>query len=358
MVIKKIELNSLIKDLKESLSSYATCLHTTSYHGVSESLGNARLLFPQKLHKHFMNLICLLIFCFYSTSGISQTNESNKNFHKADSLFDASNFKAAAAAYQSGLKTDANNGRVWYRLAVTLQAQELYKEAIEAYKKSLALKTGAIPSGFIKARLAKAYSQNNDSLNVFQLLSEMVSNGYGNFPDLISSSEYGWLQSNEKFISLVSKAKVNAFPCMNSPHNREFDFWVGQWNVYQTGTDYQVGKSSIENTSGGCLILENWTAVGNPDEGKSMNFLNPKTAKWEQHYMGIAGASQNYYNGEYKEGSMRYEGDGADKAGNKLIFRLTYFNEGPSQVRQLLEQSTDSGKVWITLYDFTYKRTK
>jgi len=305
-----------------------------------------------------MKIICLSILCFYSTLCFSQTNESKIYFHKADSLFDAGNWKTATSAYQSGLKNDASNGRIWYRLAETYKTQGLYKEAIESYKKSLELKTGGIPPGFIKASLVKAYSQNKDSSNVFQLLSEMVSNGYGNFPDLISSTEYGWLQSNVRFVSIVSKANSNAFPCMNNPHNREFDFWVGQWNVYHTGTNYQVGKSSIENTSGGCLILENWTAVGNPDEGKSMNFLNPKTGKWEQHYMGIAGASQNYYNGEYREGAMQYEGDGVDKAGNKLFFRLTYFNEGSNQVRQLLEQSADSGKAWITLYDFTYKRTK
>jgi len=358
MVIKKVEINPLVKDLKQCLTRYATCVHTTSTHAVSEGSGNVKLSFPQKLHKHFMNLICLAIFSFCSTSGISQTNESKKLFHNADSLFNAGNWKAATSAFDSGLKTDASNGRIWYRLAETYKSQGLYKEAIESYKKSIDLKTGGIPLGFIKASLAKAYSQNKDSSNVFQLLSEMVSNGYGNFPDLISSTEYGWLKSNARFVSIVSRAKSNAFPCMNNPHNREFDFWVGQWNVYQTGTDYQVGMSSIENTSGGCLILENWTAVGNPDEGKSMNFLNPKTAKWEQHYMGIAGASQNYYNGEYKEGAMRFEGDGVDKAGNKLLFRLTYFNERPNQVKQLLEQSADSGKTWITLYDFTYKKTK
>ncbi|MEO6668855.1 MAG: tetratricopeptide repeat protein [Ferruginibacter sp.] len=358
MAIKVVDINPMINDLKDSPSSFDTCLHSISNHTVSETSVNVRLRFSQKLQKHFINLVCLSFLCFYSTVGISQNNASMIYLHKADSLFDAGNWKAAAGAYESGLKIDVSNGRVWYRLAEAYKAQGLLKEAIESYKKSLDLKTGVIPTGFIKASLAKAYSQNKDSTNVFRLLTEMVSNGYGNFPDLISSTEYGWLQSNEKFILIASKAKANAFPCMNNPQNREFDFWVGKWNVYQTGTNYQVGTSTIENTSGGCLILENWTAVGNPDEGKSMNFLNPKTAKWEQHYMGIAGASQNYYNGEYKDGAMRFEGDGVDKAGNKLLFRLSYFNEGFNQVRQLLEQSADIGKTWITLYDFTYKKRK
>jgi len=305
-----------------------------------------------------MKIILLIGLCCFPAVLFSQTSEPNALVHKADSLFDKENWKGAALYYQESLQTDGRNGRLWYRLGETWQSLEQYPDAIAAFKKSLELNTGGIPPVFIKSNLAKVYSQNRDSSNVFKLLSEMVANGYGNFPDLTSAAEYDWLRSNKKFTSIISEAKANAYPCMNNAHNREFDFWVGQWNVYQTGTDYQVGKSKIENVSGGCLILENWMAVGNPDEGKSMNFVNPKTGKWEQHYMGIAGVSQNYYNGEYMEGAMRYQGDGVNKAGDKLLFHLTYFNESPNQVRQLLEQSVNDGKTWITLYDFTYKRMK
>jgi tetratricopeptide (TPR) repeat protein len=299
----------------------------------------------------------LLISFIASTYCFGQDGQSIL-VRKADSLFDAGNWKASAAAYQEILKVNDKDGRIWYRLGETFKSQKLYAKAIEAYLTSRDLKPPQIPRGFINANLAKAYSLNKDSSNALDLLSEMVKNGYANFPDLDTSSEYRWIRTNQRFTKIVEGATNNAAPCLNNPKNKEFDFWVGEWNVYQTGTDYQVGKQKIEKASGGCLVIENWTAVGFPNDGKSMNFIGPKTGKWEQVWMGSGGQYLNYYNGEYRDGAMRYEGDGMDKAGNKLLFHLTYFNLGPDKLRQLLEQSTDSGKTWTTLYDFSYKRLK
>jgi len=40
----------------------------------------------------------------------------------------------------------------------------------------------------------------------------------------------------------------------------------------------------------------------------------------------------------------------------KIIGRFIFYNEGPNQVRQFNEQSSDGGKTWTTSYDLTYKR--
>src|SRR5687768_17432283 len=86
----------------------------------------------------------------------------------------------------------------------------------------------------------------------------------------------------------------NSMPCMNDAHSREFDFWVGEWSVYKRGTDLKVGDSKIEIASGGCMILENWEATGPvAHNGKSMNYVNPQTGKWEQLWIGSGGINQN-----------------------------------------------------------------
>jgi tetratricopeptide (TPR) repeat protein len=275
---------------------------------------------------------------------------------QADSLFDATNWKASSAAYQAAIKADQTNGRAWYRLGAALQIQGSYKNAIDAYRKSIALKPAIIPVPYIQACLAKAYAQDKDSAASLALLSEMVTAGYINFSDLDSAAEYSWLRTSPRFRAIVIKATSNAYPCHDNPHNREFDFWVGKWDVFQTGAGFPVGKEVVETSMEGCLIIENWFALGSPNEGKSMNFVSTKTHKWEQVWMSTSGVYLHYYNGEYRDGAMRYEGDGVDKAGNKLLFHFTFFNKGPNEVRQLLEQSADLGKTWSTLYDFTYRR--
>ena len=84
-------------------------------------------------------------------------------------------------------------------------------------------------------------------------------------------------------IGHVASSQSNPYPCKSSPQHRQFDFWVGEWKVFLPDLKTQVGESKIEVGSDGCLILENWTSTGtNPTSGKSMNYVNPATGKWEQ----------------------------------------------------------------------------
>jgi hypothetical protein len=106
------------------------------------------------------------------------------------------------------------------------------------------------------------------------------------------------------------------------------------------------------------MILENWTSKGGPFEGKSINFVDPETGKWKQIWVGsgkMPNASE-FLNGEYRDGAMRFEFETVDKDGNKTLTHFHFYNENPSQVRQLHQTSTDGGKTWNTTYDFTYKR--
>lgn len=303
-----------------------------------------------------MKIIFFLLLILSSLMSYSQKEPGSAYFRKADSLIKNSNWKDAAQALETGLSSNENNGLAWFRLAAVYQNLENYKKSIESYNKSLLYPSPTVPPVIIRASLAKVYALNHDSTGTFRVLADMLGNGYRNFQSLLTDPEYSWLRSSPSFAKIIDAARINAYPCLNNPRNREFDFWQGAWNVFQSGSDYQVGKSVIELKSGSCLILENWTATGGLDEGKSMNYFNTKNNKWEQVYMGISGVPQNYYNGEYRDGAMRFDGDGVTKTGGKMLFHLSYFNQSKDQVRQLLEQSADEGKTWTTLYDFTYKR--
>jgi hypothetical protein len=144
---------------------------------------------------------------------------------------------------------------------------------------------------------------------------------------------------------------------MGDHHAREFDFWIGEWNVYVTGTKNYAGHSLIQMISGGCALLENWDSpAGN---GKSINFIDPVTNKWKQSWAGsYANGIQEFTNGEYKDSAMRFIFERTNVQGNKIIGRFIFYNEGPDQVRQFNETSADGGKTWTTTYDFTYVRKK
>ncbi|WP_114953114.1 hypothetical protein [Sphingosinicella terrae] len=63
-------------------------------------------------------------------------------------------------------------------------------------------------------------------------------------------------------------------PACESPEHRQFDFWVGRWDVYPTGTDRLVAHSLIEKLYGGCAIRENWMPLGRTGGG-SLNAWRP-----------------------------------------------------------------------------------
>lgn len=147
-----------------------------------------------------------------------------------------------------------------------------------------------------------------------------------------------------------------AISCMDIVQTREFDFWIGEWNAYVTGTDKLAGYSKIEIASGGCMILENWTSVGQPFSGKSMNFVDPVSKKWKQVWIGSNGINASeFLNGEYRDGAMRFDFEIVQPDGKKQFVKFHFYNVGKEEVRQL-HQTSPNGSDWTITYDFTYKR--
>jgi hypothetical protein len=161
----------------------------------------------------------------------------------------------------------------------------------------------------------------------------------------------------------LAQTPSQPFPCMDDKKARQFDFWIGDWDVYKNGTDKLAGISKIEMASGGCMILENWTSKGpTPFNGKSMNYVNPSNGKWEQLWIGSDGIHNNnpqkFVDGEYRDNAMRFTFEQFSSDNKKQIGRFIFYNNGPDEVRQFNEVSSDEGKTWTTVYDFIYKRRK
>lgn len=160
--------------------------------------------------------------------------------------------------------------------------------------------------------------------------------------------------------SLFVKAQApSALPCMDDAQSKEFNFWIGEWDVYATGTQTLVGHSVVQQVSGGCAILENWTEQHSSNSGKSLNYVDRATNKWKQTWIGSERkGQQDFVNGEYTDSAMRFTFERMNAQGQKIIGRFIFYNLGPDKVRQFNETSADSGKTWKTAYDFTYIRKK
>jgi hypothetical protein len=162
------------------------------------------------------------------------------------------------------------------------------------------------------------------------------------------------------FFSVKQEAARNAQasgPCKTRAENRQFDFWVGEWDVKQTGAESgpTLGSSKIESFADNCIILENWESRG--FSGKSWNFYDLGTNKWRQIWLDVTGRKAEF-SGEYKDNAMRLDGETINTKGIRVKSHMTFFNLGPDKVRQFAERSTDEGKTWTTTVDLTYIRKK
>lgn len=151
--------------------------------------------------------------------------------------------------------------------------------------------------------------------------------------------------------SSASQSKP-AKPC-SMPEHRQFDFWIGEWDVTMGGQT--AGTNSIQLILGDCVLLENW-AGSKGGNGKSFNLFNAAKGKWQQTWVDSSGNMLELY-GEFKDGVMQLVGENA-RNGKKTLQRITWKVLDKDRVRQHWEQSQDEGKTWTTAFDGLYTRKK
>ena len=144
-------------------------------------------------------------------------------------------------------------------------------------------------------------------------------------------------------------------PACTAPEHRQFDFWVGRWDVYPTGKDALVAHSLIEKLYTGCTVRENWIPLKGGGGG-SLNMYDPADRHWHQTWHDSSNARVEF-DGGLKDGKMVLTGPwkGVNGPGKDGIVRMTYSREADGAVRQHGQVSTDKGVTWTDSFDFTYK---
>ena len=296
---------------------------------------------------------CLMSLCLTLALCASLPAQQGDLARSADDAYQQKDWQAAEKLYSQLSHSDASVPRYWYRLGVAAQALGDHQEALDAFEHA---KAKGSPAFLTDYNLACVYASMGQSDKAFANLAAAVKAGFAQPEQMSSDSDLQTLHADPRFGALLEQTRRNQTPCDYIAENRQFDFWVGEWNVVPTAGGLPQGSSRIERELGDCVIWENWKSLGNAYSGKSYNAYNANLKRWEQFWVDNVGGMIHFYGG-LKDGVMDYWTDDIPQPdGTKLRRHLQFFNQGPGKVRQFSQGSTDAGKTWHVEYDLTYLR--
>ncbi len=134
----------------------------------------------------------------------------------------------------------------------------------------------------------------------------------------------------------------------------QFDFWLGEWEVYRYGTDQLAGHSYIETIVDSLGLLEHYKAANGKYNGKSLNKYNVITGRWEQFWIDNAGNTL-HLSGGLTDGEMVLDDLAKDPKPHEYN-RITWHRINDNKVRQTWEISADAGRTWKIIFDGEYRR--
>jgi tetratricopeptide (TPR) repeat protein len=313
----------------------------------------------------------LLAVALSASSAVAQPPQLPQELRDAQSAMQAQKYPAAIAAYESFLtRADPRDPRPRAGIAAALYAAGNYERALsfslEAVKlledPKVQLAYPGLPPGAAMVRLARIYNRLGRPDEAFKTLTRAANYPIPNFPALETEPDVANLRGDARWKTFSDAVNANTDPCNHLPEYRQFDFWIGEWDV-KNPAGQLVGTSRIERILNNCVIHETYTAApgtsaSNNYVGHAFHFYDQNLEKWAQHYIDTTATPFDWI-GEFKDGAMRYTREGPFGPSNSFVKQRMSFTPGADgTVQQFFEQSSD-GKTWLAGFNGTYvRRTK
>jgi hypothetical protein len=164
-----------------------------------------------------------------------------------------------------------------------------------------------------------------------------------------------------------SKPVENPMPskACTSPEHRQFDFWIGDWDVAlhvrtsPTEDTWQdaTGTQHVEAILGGCAISETFSArgPGEPWAGRSFSMWQPAAGTWRQTWVDDQG-SYLAFTGGIEHGVMTLYGEPRDKDGKRVQMRMQFLDVTPRTLRWEWQRSDDAWQTSTVMMRIDYRR--
>ena len=236
----------------------------------------------------------------------------------------------------------------WFDRGVQMFDAGNFTVAIEAFTKARDAGYGAPPQ--VNLRIARAQVRAGDLEGAFKTLTALTGTGFGQVETLLAENDFFPLRTDKRWTGIVDTTRANQRPCEKDPVYRQFDYWLGEWDVEVGGK--RVARSSIQLILSDCVISENYWRLDNTYSGKSYSMWDAANKRWEQNYVDSGGSSSHWLGALENDRIVFYDRTG------KVVQRMTYTKEGPDHVRQTIDVSSDEEKTWNSGFNGLYVRRK
>ncbi len=138
-----------------------------------------------------------------------------------------------------------------------------------------------------------------------------------------------------------------------TPEYRQFDFWLGNWDVYEfDGPDRVVAHANVRKILHGCAIMEDFKNSSGP-EGMSFSAYDEHRKVWQQSWVSDR-PQVLVIEGSAESNAMTLSGREAIDGGRSRLIRGVW-RKVEGGVRETAVTSLDDGKSWDPWFDLIFK---
>lgn len=137
----------------------------------------------------------------------------------------------------------------------------------------------------------------------------------------------------------------------DAPEYRQFDFWIGDWDVFEVDGTRPVAHVQVERSLDGCVLHELYEDDSGL-RGESLSMFDRTRHVWHQTWM-TNGGQLVTVEGDWQEGVMSMRGRSSGNGEDSLV-RATWKPAGGS-VRETASTSRDRGHTWNKWFDLVFR---
>ena len=141
-------------------------------------------------------------------------------------------------------------------------------------------------------------------------------------------------------------------PACSATEFRQFDFWLGDWDVFDVGKSAVVAHARVDLILDGCVLREDYEGA-NRLHGQSFTLYDPSRKIWHQSWATNRGQLL-VIEGKLEAGEMLLAGADRTAEGKERRVRGTWkpMNGG---VRETAVVSNDAGGTWQPWFDLIFR---